>query len=206
MRRTCRIGLTLALACEFLFVSNAAKADHAAVLRATLTGPGLATPIVFHGADIFTLAISLGIVPAAGTQAISPPAPGDLGPRFNLSYYERLLNGRAFDVHQTIYPYAVGRPWAHTPPGQRFWSDQFPGFSVRSGWWNSPATDEALKLLERSGLPPLELAGSSSRPSWWLLAGGSAGVGIAGAILLWRKWRRRAQRDLIPAKGSGPGL
>jgi hypothetical protein len=152
-----------------LFVSNKAKADHAAVLRATLTGAGLATPIVYHGADVFTLAISLGILPAAGTQTISPPALSDLSPSFNLTYYERLLNGRAFNVHQTVYPYAVGRPWAHTPLGQRFWSDQFPGFSVRSGWWNSPATDEALKLLRTHGLPDIRRNGPSALHETWLV-------------------------------------
>jgi hypothetical protein len=179
----------LALAGVLVLMTNVAKADQEAVLRATLSGPALPTPIVIHGADIFTLTTSLGVVPAAGTQTISPPAPGDLGPAFRLSYYLRLLNGRAFRVDQTVYPYAVGRPWAHTRPGQRFWDNQFGGaYSVRSGWWNSPATDEALKLLQTHGLPRAAAKASSTSNEVWLPYFVSALVLLfAGAVVLIRR-------------------
>jgi hypothetical protein len=183
----------LALTGVLVLMTNVAKADQEAVLRATLSGPALPTPIVIHGADIFTLTTSLGVVPAAGTQTISPPAPGDLGPAFRLSYYLRLLNGRAFRVHQTVYPYAVGRPWAHIPPGQRFWDNQFGGaYSVRSGWWNSPATDEALKLLQAHGLPsPPQRHPATSNEVWLSFFVSALVVLFAGAVV---RIRRRTDR------------
>jgi hypothetical protein len=144
---------------------------------------------VIEGADVYTLTISLGVVPASGGAFTPAPRAKDLGNGYTLRYFERLLNGRTFGARQVLYPFASDRVWVFTPPGQRFFDDSFGGvFSVRPGWWTSPSTSIAIDVLQGRGFPTVAVPPptmSNERLLAYLVA--ALILGFAGVLLFIRR-------------------
>jgi hypothetical protein len=167
--------------------------------EAKITGPGLDKPIKITGTEtdgspIMNLAEAAGFFPAAFGQEpnvmITRP-PGDLGPKYLITYEVPGGNDSNFTIRQDVYPYAA-KPYAltYTKPGQPIFD-----MHTKGGWW----TDQRLKgVLVAAGLPkspPAEQAKTSSSAGF--LSTGKIGAvvlvlfGIGAAAVLTRRHLRR---------------
>lgn len=162
--------------------------------EATITGPGLSSPIRFAGdegnySQAFGDLINLGgFFPQAFGQSPSPvkrnrPSTA-LGPRYEVAY---VVPGPSTDtLRQWLYPYASGGPVTYMRPGQKFWGTQY----TFGGWLRAGA---GLKpMLVAAGLPqtaPASRHGSSSGRTAIMLGGGLGFVLALGALLLYRRRR-----------------
>jgi len=197
MKARCLGTAVLALAL-LLAVAPAALAKGASA--ATIKGPGLDRPISLLGlgepgadTELAKLSDQAGLFVAmfgdsgvAGQLAGAPP--GDLGPRYTITYAVP-GDGGTFTVVQDLYPYTAGGPVTHARPGQPLWGGQ----RVVGGWFRGPAT--LLPMLVSLGLPskaPVAQTVASTAPATSTAAatsavrasgsGGSwAGAGAAGA-------------------------
>jgi hypothetical protein len=159
------IGATVAL---LVGIPAKASAKGAEVVRgyAVVTGPGLAHPIVFsapwdrsmggyyseEAEDFLNFATFAGGIPGYVRPSARAPAAGSFGPEYEVVFFRDCCR---LSVHQVVYPFAQGRPWVYTPPGQRramrrvfgrFW-----GGGASSGW--AQAHQGLVVLLEQRGLP-----------------------------------------------------
>ena len=129
--------------------------------RATISGPGMAGPIVLggdgaagepgSGGDLATLAegsgLFLAMFGADGGQRLTQSQPtGALGPRYELAY--RVPDGSPdpSTVTQDLYPEAAGGPVTYTRAGQQVF-----GSTTTGGWYRAPANFPA--LLAKLGVP-----------------------------------------------------
>lgn len=202
MRRTALpIGLAVALALAGSIPAGAGGCVYPP--RAVVMGPGLLPPIDVRGDEALELVRRLGILPARLRTGPAPPPPADTGPRYEVIYLLRvrkacaeIAGGRAsLVVHQSLYPYAEDRPWAFTPPGQRFYSASLGGtYRVLAGWWGPLDTEPVLDLLAEHGLPPRP----PGEPVW---------IGPVAIALLWAALaasrRRRRSRPAPPGAAAG---
>jgi hypothetical protein len=129
--------------------------------QATITGPGISTPIVVGGdgepgssTDLGQLAESSGLFTAMfgsdasfGSQLMATKPAGSLGPRFTVSY--RVPDSPKPDVvTQDLYPLAAGGPVTYTAGGQPAL-----GTKTTAGWYHAPGSFRA--LLTSIGVPGL---------------------------------------------------
>jgi hypothetical protein len=126
-----------------LVVALAGPASAKGAQDATLTGPGITTPLHIGNDPEGPTTVNVNrLVEATGTNYAvfrTRPSPlesvrpaGRLGPRYRIVY--RLYTGEneATPVRQTIYPFARAGFVTYTPPGQRAFDAE-----VRAGWYTS---------------------------------------------------------------------
>lgn len=186
---------SLALALPILFallipVTAGAKGPS----EATITGPGLSSPIRFAGDEgnysrAFGDLINLGgFFPQTFGQSPNPvkrskPSTA-LGPRYEVAY---VVPGPSTDtLRQQLYPYASGGPVTYMKPGQKFWGTQY----TLGGWLRAGAGLKS--MLVAAGLPqtaPASRHGSSSGRTAIMLGGGLGFALALGALLLYRRRR-----------------
>jgi hypothetical protein len=131
--------------------------------------------------------------------------PDRLGPRY-MAVYRFTQGKRTWVVAQDIYPYAVGRPFAFTAPGQRLRNRGGVGSEEAISGWRGSRTLET--ILHEHGLPLAAPAGTTASaaggvvglpggddaggpPSWGWLAAGVGLLGLGG-LAAWRRSHRRA--------------
>ena len=123
--------------------------------RATVSGPGLASPLVIRGSGEFggvsplgRLVTAAGFFPAAFGQTPSPMLAGRptgaLGPRDTITY--RVPGNRGVVIRQVVYPYARPLPVTWMRPGQRIYDTRTLG-----GWFRG--TRDLKRVLVAAGLP-----------------------------------------------------
>jgi hypothetical protein len=144
------VALLAASAALILAAPAAAKGPS----RATVSGRGLAKPLVFGGGEnsgtpIMNLAEAAGFFPAAfGGQSPNPMLPrrprAALGPRYTIRYSVPSGNGTDL-ILQYAYPYAR-RAVTYMPAGQKLF-----GQTTAGGWF--PAGTTLRALLVKAGLP-----------------------------------------------------
>jgi hypothetical protein len=169
--------------------------------RASISGPGLAHPMVIGGngesdsSALGTLATAGGFfaqmygATASGTLGVRPKT--SLGPRYVVTY--RVPGGSAepSTVRQDLYPYAAGGPVSYMTRGQTFWDTQ----KTVGGWFRG--TPSVKQMLVQAGLPakaPPERAAHAHKLSVALGAGAGIAVAAGGLALLYRRRRRCASR------------
>jgi hypothetical protein len=122
---------------------------------ATITGPGLASPVKISGigegdtsTDLGLLVADGGFFPEVFGQSPSPllrRTPRALGPRYIVTY--TVPGETVSTLVQRLYPYAAGGPVTYMRPAQRFWRTQ----RTLGGWYRG--TPQLKKMLLRAGLP-----------------------------------------------------
>jgi hypothetical protein len=129
--------------------------------QATITGAGLAEPIVVGGdgepgssGGLGQLSEGSGLFVAMfgpdagdGTRMVRTAPAGPLGPRYELTYRVPGGNSKPDTLTQDLYPLAAGGPVTYTQAGQHVF-----GTTTSGGWYHAPATFTA--LLTSLGVPP----------------------------------------------------
>jgi hypothetical protein len=149
--------LTILAAVAVVVLGTAGPALAKGPDQATITGPGLAEPIVVAdggepgmAGNLSDLAEKSGLYlamfndPGARAAAVQQPA-GHLGPKYQIAY--RVPADGTESVRQDLYPSAAGGPLTYTPAGQSV----FGSTPVISGWFRGEAGLDA--LLTRLGVP-----------------------------------------------------
>ncbi len=154
--------------------------------QVTISGPGLARPIVLGGDSesggdqLGQLADGTGVFDAVviGAGAVpldpSPPA-GPLGAAYRLDFRVPNASVQPDVVRQDLYPSAPGGPVVYTPPGQSAF-----GVTTRGGWRVAPAGFAA--LLDSIGVPRAGVTGAAD-------VAGSAPAAAARATGTGGRWR-----------------
>jgi hypothetical protein len=165
---------------------------------ATITGPGLSSPIVAHWKGrclayctdsalkatptFLQLANAAGLFAARAPVSHLQPNASRLGPRYTLAFVLRSMRGGTFRNTVDLYPYGPSdlpqyiktMPWVHAAPGQLsvdvFGSDKA---EAPSGWWT--AAPSVVQTLHRLGLP--------ARPPTTTSSTNVAVAGIAGGLV-----------------------
>jgi len=168
IRRMCVVAAIAGLA--VLMVADPAAAKGAD--QATITGPGISTPIVVGGVgepgsgeelgqlgDASGLFVAMFGPASNGAMALSSTAPiGALGPRYELTYRVPGANPKPDMLRQDVYPLAAGGPVTFTAAGQPVL-----GTKTTGGWYR--AADTFRPLLTSLGVPGLTAAATTpSRP------------------------------------------
>ena len=153
--------------------------------QATITGPGLDSPLSLSGTegsgDLGLLVQEVGFFPAAFDQSPDPmldkrPA-SRLGPRYQVVYRVPGPHSVADTLRQELYPYAAGGPLSYMKPGQRFWEQR-----TRGGWYRG--TTALKEMLVKVGLPAKAPASQRTARATQITAAASIGVVFAGLCLL----------------------
>jgi hypothetical protein len=161
--------------------------------QATISGPGLDTPLSISGTegsgDLGQLVQEVGFFPAAFDQSPDPMLDKRpvvrLGPRYEIVYRVPGPHSVADTLRQDLYPYAAGGPVSYMKPGQPFWDRR-----TRGGWYRG--TPYLRTMLVRAGLPTKAPASQRSTARATRIAA-AAGIGAAFAgICLLALRRRRA--------------
>lgn len=164
---------------------------------ASIDGPGTGGGIDVKGnltpdSPLFQLSERTGFFPAVFRQSPDPirdsRPPGDLGPRYTITYTVPGPEGETFVLRQDVYPYAAPRPVTYMEPGQKVYRVE-----TRGGWF--VAGPRLKETLVSAGLPRVAPSGSSSGGgsflSQELLGAVAAAVVLAVAAVL--LVRRRAR-------------
>ena len=184
---------SLALALPVLFaLLIPATAGAKGPSEATITGPGLSSPIRFAGdegnySQAFGDLINLGgFFPQTFGQSPNPvkrskPSTA-LGPRYEVAY---VVPGPSTDtLRQQLYPYASGGPVTYMKPGQKFWGTQY----TLGGWLRAGVGLKSMLVaagFRRRRLPLDTAPRAGGRRS--CSAAGSASSLALGALLLYRR-------------------
>ena len=187
--------------------------------QATITGPGIDTPIVVTwgepgSGDLSSLADGSGIFvvmfspTGSDPQLRSEPPAGELGPKYEISY--RVPDGTPTGsaVRQDLYPQASGGPVTYTASGQAAYGGRTAG-----GWFQAPASFTA--VLQTLGLPTTPVTAPQAAPAAvqspdqapsattpWLPI---AGAGLAAVLLLAAGLFRLRRAHARRASTSGVG-
>jgi hypothetical protein len=168
MKRFALVAFSVAATVAMAAAPAFAKGDGVPILaKAVITGPGLGRPIVVSG-DLFAFGegqqntasgLAEGLIAASGLGAGPeegwyelPPDTTTLGPAYEVNYFiegEEQF-GTTVPLHQSIYPYAAGRPFVYTAPGQRFFGSKI------GEWWS--ASPSLRTWLVSHGLPAAPVA------------------------------------------------
>jgi hypothetical protein len=197
--------LTLAGVVVALLVAPGALAKGAS--EATITGPGLDSPLTLPGEGqeggeaLLEIAQQTGFFAAVFGQTPDPMRDsrprGKLGPKYVVRYEMPGPNNELDTLEQELYPYARPAPVSYMRPGQRFWTTE----RTRGGWYVAPTTLRA--MLVAAGLPeapPTSGGDESSRPVGTLLAVALMVVGAVAAIGV--VLRRRPHTRTVTASRS----
>ena len=169
----------VAVALGALALSAAAHGKGASA--AEIAGPGLDEPIVMNGTwnEIGRIAEAGGFYAAAFRQEPNPllaePPPGDLGPRYTITFFMPGPTGETDELVQDVYPYAKPGPVTFTAGGQRFFGDR----ETSEGWFVAAPVLES--YLVGAGLPESAPAADDSSFPWDVVV---PLVAVAGALLV----------------------
>ena len=233
MRRSMqRVGTIVAVACAAAFATALpafAKGELIPVhVTASVTGPGLAAPVVIRwggdcpfpeycgstgttkGLDGFSFLNSTGVL----GRAIAGPGPAQalLGPKYEITY-RVVSRGVVMTAHQDLYPFGPGtsqydpqRPWLYAQPGQRLFTGMLPG-----GWILAPTSLVSILRDHGFDVPAPSPAGFAAAPDvaahapsrdgpapWALGLGALALAGMVVAGALVGRGRS-ARREIRPA-------
>jgi hypothetical protein len=153
--------------------------------QATLTGPGLDSPLSLSGTegsgDLGLLVQEVGFFPAAFDQSPDPmldkrPA-SRLGPRYQIVYRVPGPDSVADTLRQELYPYAAGGPLSYMKPGQPYWDQR-----TRGGWFRG--TSVLKDMLVKAGLPAKAPATQRTARAAQIAAAAGIAVAFAGLCLL----------------------
>ena len=196
--------LPLALLLTALLAAPAALAKGAS--EATITGPGLDSPLTLPGEGREDGEALMEIADAAGFAAVlaRTPSPlhgtrpkGTLGPKYTIAYEMPGPNNEVDTLVQDVYPYARPSPVTYTKPDQRFWTTE----ETRGGWYvASPRLREALVA---AGLPKTPTSGGDEtvgRGPTLVAVALAAVAALVVALLLVA--RRRPQTRTVTASRS----
>lgn len=159
--------------------------------EATISGPGLASPLRITGNGEGGWSTNLGILVEQGgffaqTFGQSPnpllrSRPGGLGAKYTVVY---VVPPDTDVLRQELYPYARGGAVTYMAPGQHFW-DQ----TTRGGWFRS--NSQLKSMLVKAGLPRTspEPARASGRTRGVAIGTGAGILLAAGALMLVRRRR-----------------
>ncbi len=185
IRRMCVVVAVAGLAVLMMAGPAAAKGAD----QATITGPGISTPIVVGGdgepgsngglgqlGDASGLFVAMFGPESSGAMALASTAPtGPLGPRYELTYRVPGANPKPDTLKQDAYPLAAGGPVTFTPAGQPVL-----GTTTTGGWYHAP--DTFRPLLTSLGVPGLSTAATTpSRPQPTSLANPANAANAADA-------------------------
>jgi hypothetical protein len=159
-----RIGVVAAVT-GLVVLTTAGPAAAKGADQATITGPGISTPIVVGGVgepgsgerlgqlgDASGLFVAMFGPASNGAMALSGTAPtGALGPRYELKYRVPGGNPGPDTLKQDAYPLAAGGPVTFTAAGQPVL-----GTKTTGGWYRAP--DTFRPLLTSLGVPGLSAA------------------------------------------------
>jgi hypothetical protein len=157
-----RAVLGATLACGLTLIPDTASAK--GVQQASVSGPGLRTPIHLGVEGTGSLAEAAGLY-AAFFQTTSPlepnQPPGDLGPRYIARYTyavpERQTE-RQGTLRQELYPFAANGAVTYTPPGEKLFQT-----TSRGGWHRADA--HLTMVLVAAGVPVPASAQSHRAPT-----------------------------------------
>jgi hypothetical protein len=206
--------------------------------QARITGPGLVHAIVVSGdgepgqqgrlatlaglTGLFTALFGPGAgVPSQTPAQLPPPPKASLGPRYTVIYTVPGVTpqpGEQFgQVHQDLYPGAVGGPVIYTPPGQ----DGFGQPLQVIGWLR--ASPQLTRTLAQLGIrprpgppaaPPTRLP-SAAHPApahqagwrtlaWLIVSAVAIAVTALACTTLWLRHRKPATMHDSEPRTSGP--
>jgi hypothetical protein len=118
--------------------------------------------------------------------------PGDLGPKYTITYTVPGPEGETFVLHQDVYPYATPKPVTYMVRGQKVFR-----IETRGGWF--VAGSRLKDVLVSAGLPEVAPSGSSSNDGalssaelLGALAAATLLLGAAAVILVRRRERPAA--------------
>lgn len=169
-------GLAVAAVAGLIVAVVATPASAKGADQATITGPGLAKPIVVGGDGEPGSTEGLGQLSEGGGlytavfgpdsgmgQPLTEKAPaGDLGPKYQISFRIPGGNPQPDVLKQDLYPMAPNGPVTYTAPGQVVFDGRSHG-----GWYQGPAS--LVAVLKQLGVPigaPLsELSPATSGPA-----------------------------------------
>jgi hypothetical protein len=120
--------------------------------RLTVTGPGLAAPIILtnsaeSGRSLSAIAEKTGLFKYPADRVLVAKPSGNPGPRYVATYDWLVAQGTTAPLRQELYPFAEGGAVVYTPPGQRVGGGARPPV----GWYGSGA--ELTMLLVAAGVP-----------------------------------------------------
>jgi hypothetical protein len=181
---------------SFVLVGLAAPAALAkGASEASISGPGLATPLTLAGEgqaggggeQLMRIAEEAGFFPAVFAQTPDPmlserPTGTTLGPEYTVEYVMPGPNNELDTIVQEIYPHAKPRPVTHVRPGQRFWTTEH----TVGGWY--VATSSLKAALVEAGVPArVPSADRSPSDAPWTALGATFVVVAAavGGLLRW---------------------
>jgi hypothetical protein len=157
---------------------------------ATVTGPGLSSPVSITGVGEGDTSTDLGLLvmdggwfqQVFGSQGLRlRSAPRDLGARYVVTY--TVPGGSTTSkLEQSLYPYAAGGVVTYMRPGQVFWDTQ----KTAGGWIRGTA--QLKHMLLSAGLPKSPPASSRSHGRTIGVAAGG-GIALAAAVLALRRRR-----------------
>ena len=198
------LGLKLGLSTLLLLLllPGVASAKGPGLDYVTLDGPGIGDPIHVekHYPYLLDDAIFMHVFGSATRRDIrrEQPNAGDLGPRFELTYYTAF----AEPIKVDFYPYADRGPVAHTDSGQSVpvpvgRTGENAEFPVHPGWYDY--RPGMVDLLQEEGLPTADELNQGTPGSVFFLTGVTlvlclAFVGLRG---------RRRQSDPLVASQAG---
>lgn len=182
IRRICVVAAVAALA----VLMGAAPAAAKGADQATITGPGISTPIVVGGdgepgsseglgrlGDASGLFVAMFGPDSSGAMALSTTAPpGPLGPKYELTYRVPGGNPKPDTLRQDAYPMAAGGPVTFTAAGQPVL-----GTKTTGGWYHAP--DTFRPLLTSLGVPGLTVSATAPSRAQPTAAGNAANAGNA---------------------------
>jgi hypothetical protein len=145
---------------------------------ATITGPGLHTPIELSldtstqpgrtqaptlpgPNELANVAGLFAIWASSATNLSASPPAGRLGPRYVITYHWLVGPNTTKPIHQDLYPLATAGPLTYTPPGQRGFSSQ----TLQGGWYRADL--RLTNLLILIGIPaarPTQAPTQTPRP------------------------------------------
>jgi hypothetical protein len=132
----------------------------AAVTTVTITGPGLAEPLVLRGQSADELLFETGAL-ESGCPSLSallfPPV--HLGPRYRAAYTLVFGPGNEDRIDQNLFPYAKGGPVVRAGKTR----SSLPSSLPPPGYWRK-AGEGALSVLREHGLPKKPPAGTTPVP------------------------------------------
>jgi hypothetical protein len=131
---------------------------------ASIDGPGTGDGIDVKGnlapdSPLFQLSQRAGFFPAVFRQSPDPMRdsrpPGNLGPRYTITYTVPGPEDETFTLRQDVYPYATPSPMTYLGAGQKVYR-----IETRGGWF--VAGPRLKETLVSAGLPRVAPSGSSS--------------------------------------------
>lgn len=191
--KRCSLAVALPIALALMIPATAGAKGPS---EATITGPGLSSPIRFSGDEgnysqaFGELIEQGGFFPQAFGQSPDPlkrnrPSTS-LGPRYEVAY---VVPGPTTDtLRQELYPYAYDGPVTYMKPGQRFW-----GANTTHGGWYVGVLSLKSQLV-KAGLPATPPSGGSSdgwAPSWSFVTVLAVALGLACAAFVAMRRRPR---------------